>query len=172
MAEKSSIEVKKTPALAQRGGLLAHPFLDLRREIDNLFDNFFSGTFPSLGRGLLAEPFGRAGQLAPSLDIAETDKGYEVSAELPGMSEDDIEVTVANGMLSLKGEKREEKEEKKKNYYLSERRFGSVERAISLPEGIDEDKITAKFDKGVLTVTLPKSPEAQKAVKKVKIGKS
>lgn len=171
MAEKKSAEAK-TPALAGRGGALAHPFWDLRREIDNLFDNFFPGAFPSLGRGFLAGPFERLGELAPSLDIAETDASYEVSAELPGMAEDDIEVSVANGMLTLKGEKREEKEEKKKNYYLSERRFGAVRRSISLPEGVDEEKITAKFDKGVLTVTLPKSPEAQKTARKIRVGKA
>jgi len=174
MAEKKPAQAK-TSVPVTRAAAAVPTFWDLRRGVDSLFENFFTRGFPSLSRGLLAEPFERferMGELAPSLDVAETATGYEVSAELPGMSESDIEVTVAKGMLTLKGEKKEEREEKKKNYYLSERRFGSVQRSVSLPEDVDEEKIAAKFDKGVLTVTLPKSAEAQKAVKKIKVAKA
>jgi len=88
---------------------------------------------------------------------------------LPGIDEKDIEVKVANGILSIKGEKQEEKEEKKKDYYLRERNFGSFERSFQVPDGVDTDKIEASFKKGVLTVTLPKKPEAQIAAKKIDV---
>jgi HSP20 family protein len=92
-----------------------------------------------------------------------------VTAELPGMDEKNIEVKVSNGDLLIKGEKEEEKEEKKKDYYLQERHFGSFERRFRVPEGVDADKIEASFKKGVLTVTLPKTAEAQKAEKKIAV---
>ena len=85
------------------------------------------------------------------------------------MDEKNIEVKVVNGNLTIKGEKQEEKEEKKKDYYLHERRFGSFERSFEVPEGVDADKIEASFKKGVLSVTLPKKPEAQKPAKKIEV---
>ncbi len=83
--------------------------------------------------------------------------------------EKNIEVKLANGGLTIKGEKQEEKEEKKKDYYLHERRFGSFERCPRVPEGVDTDKIEATFKKGVLTLTLPKKSEAQKSAKKIEV---
>jgi HSP20 family protein len=85
------------------------------------------------------------------------------------MDEKNIDVKVADGTLTIKGEKQEEKEEKKKDYYLRERSFGSFERSFAIPEGVDADKIEASFNKGVLTLTLPKKPEAQKPVKKIDV---
>ena len=85
------------------------------------------------------------------------------------MDEKNIEVKVTNGNLTIKGEKQEEKEEKKKDYYLHERHFGSFERSFDVPEGVDADKIEANFKKGVLTVTVPKKPEAQKPAKKIEV---
>jgi len=105
----------------------------------------------------------------PAVDVIESENAYEVTAELPGMDEKNIEVKVANGFLTIKGEKQEEKEEKKKDYYLQERSFGSFERSFGLPEGVDADKIQASFKKGVLTVMLPKKPEAQKPAKKIEV---
>jgi len=88
---------------------------------------------------------------------------------LPGMDEKSIEVKLANGVLTIKGEKQNEKEEKQKDYYLRERSFGSFERSFQVPDGVDGDKIAANFKKGVLTLTLPKSAEAQKAEKKIAV---
>jgi HSP20 family protein len=105
------------------------------------------------------------------VDVAERENEYEITAELPGMEEKDIEVNVSDDLLTIKGEKREEKEEKKKDYYVSERRYGSFQRSFSLPDGIDANKIEAKFINGVLTVILPKTPEAQKKQKKIEIKK-
>jgi len=105
----------------------------------------------------------------PAVDIVEKDNAYEVTAELPGLDEKNIEVKLVNGGLTIKGEKQEEKEEKKKGYYLHERQFGSFERCFQVPQGVDTNKIEASFRKGVLTVTLPKKPEAQKPEKKIEI---
>ena len=109
---------------------------------------------------------------APAVDIAEKDKEYEITAELPGMDEKNIDVKFADGILTIKGEKTEEKEEKKKGYYLSERRFGSFQRSFQVPAGVDADKIDASFKNGVLTVILPKSAQAQKSEKKIAIKKA
>jgi len=149
------------------------PLDNLRQEIDRLFDDFGRGFWQPFRRSLFAvEPFWRrelrlAGM--PAVDVAESDKAFELTAELPGMEEKNIEVKVVDGNLIIKGEKLEEKEEKKKDYYLHERRFGSFERSFELPEGVDVDKIEAAFKKGVLTVTLPKKPEAQKPAKKIEV---
>jgi HSP20 family protein len=105
----------------------------------------------------------------PAVDVAERDKTFEITAELPGLDEKNVEVKVANGMLTIKGEKKEEKEEKKKDYYLSERRYGSFERRFQIPDGVETDKIEATFKKGLLTVTLPKTAAAQATEKKVAI---
>ena len=108
---------------------------------------------------------------APAVDIAEKDNAFEITADLPGMDEKNVEVQVVNGNLTIKGEKKEEKEEKeeKKDFYLHEHHFGSFERSFSIPDGVDADKIEANFKKGVLTVTLPKKPEAQKPAKKIDV---
>jgi len=150
------------------------PFDDLRREIDRLFEDFDGGLWRSpFGRSLFdVRPFWpRESTWAgvPAVDVAETEKAYEITAELPGMDEKNIEVKFADGVLTIKGEKQEEKEEKKKDYYLSERSYGSFQRAFRVPEGVDSDKIEAGFKKGVLTVTLPKSAEAQKSAKKIDV---
>ncbi len=149
-----------------------HPFESLRQEIDRLFDDFGRGSWQPFGRSLFAaEPFWQRTSkwTAPAVDMVEGEKAFELTAELPGMDEKNIEVKVADGRLTIKGEKQEEKEEKKKDYYLQERRFGSFERSFELPEGVDADKIEASFKKGILTVTLPKKPEAQKPTKKIEV---
>ncbi len=106
---------------------------------------------------------------APAVDVAEKDKEYEITAELPGMDQSNVEVKLSNGVLTIKGEKKEEKEEKKKDYYMSERRYGSFQRTFQVPDGVDADKVEASFKNGVLTVMLPKTPEAQKQEKKIAI---
>ena len=105
----------------------------------------------------------------PAVDFVETEKGYELTADLPGLDEKDVEVKIAGGVLTVKAEKEEGKEETKKDFHLRERRFGSLERALRVPEGVDTDKIEAHFKKGVLTVMLPKTAEAQKPVKKIEV---
>jgi HSP20 family protein len=140
------------------------PLSSLRREMDRLFDDFFTGFPPS---GWLT---GGAGKLSPSVEVAETDKEITVTAELPGLDEKDIEVNLSDNVLTLKGEKKSEKEEKSKTVYRSERSYGMFQRAIPLPVEVQEDKVEADFSKGVLTVHLPKSPAAQKKTRKIEIA--
>jgi HSP20 family protein len=149
------------------------PFEGLRRQVDRLFEDFDRGFWRSPFRSALAlEPFWRTEMTwpaAPAVDITESDKAYEITADLPGISEKDIEVKLAAGGLVIKGRKQEEKEEKRKDYYLHERRFGSFGRTFRVPDGVDVDKVEASFKNGVLTVTLPKTAQAQKAEKKIAV---
>jgi len=150
-------------------------FEDVRQEINRMFDDFGLASWPAFRRSLFAAEPALSGGLTlgrvtmPAVDVVETEKAYEVTAELPGMDEKDIEISVANGILTINGEKQEHKEEKKKDYYLQERRYGSFERSFEIPESVDSDKIEAAVKKGVLTVTLPKKGEAQKPAKKVEV---
>lgn len=150
------------------------PFDSLRREIDQLFNEFGGGAWRwPLRRSFFdIEPFRRteaAFAAVPAVDVTETDKAYEITAELPGMTDKNVEVKMADGVLTIKGEKQEEKEEKKKDHYLRERNFGSFQRAFQVPDGVDPDKIEASFKNGVLTVTLPKSAEALKTAKRIDV---
>jgi len=170
MAE-TKIPVTTEKASAPAASTQAWPFETLRREIDRVFDDFGRDFWRAPFRSLAAfEPFWSS-KLATSfaVDISEGETAYEIAAELPGMDEKDIEVKLANGGLTIKGEKKDEKEEEGKDYHVSERRYGSFERFFSIPEGVDTDKIEANFKKGVLTVTLPKKAEAQQAAKKIEV---
>ena len=144
------------------GRSVGHPLRSIHDEIDRLFDDFGRGFFPSR----MVEPF--AG-VTPSVDLAETDKDVVVTAELPGIDEKDVDVTYADGVLTIKGEKKAEKEDKGKNYHRVERSYGAFSRSIGLPTDIDDGKVEARFAKGVLTVTLPKKPNGQTAAKKIAI---
>ena len=172
MAEKiTKLPVKNEGSAAVSRGWV--PFESLRREIDRLFDDFGGGWRAPFGRSLFeAQPFWSREAVwtaAPAVDVAETDKTYEITAELPGIDEKNVEVKFSDGVLTIKGEKKEEKEEKKKDYYLSERSYGSFQRSFQVPAGVDTDKIEASVRKGVLTVTLPKTADAQQAEKKIAI---
>ena len=146
------------------------PFRSLRREIDRLFDEF--------DRGFWGFPFRRSlneweprwiGEMAPAVDVAEKDKAYEITAELPGLDQNNIELKIASGTLTIKGEKKQETEEKKKNSYVSERRYGAFERSFQVPQGVDETRVEASFSKGLLTVTLPKNAASQKPAKTITV---
>ncbi|MEX0751796.1 MAG: Hsp20/alpha crystallin family protein [Xanthobacteraceae bacterium] len=146
----------------------------MHQGVDRLFEDFDRGFRLSLFRHLAfdIEPFWQrelAWGAAPAIDIVEKDKAYEVTAELPGLDEKNIEMKLANGGLTIKGEKQEEKEEKKKDYYLHERYFGSFKRSFRVPEGVDTGRIETTFKKGVLTIILPKKPEALKPEKKIEV---
>ena len=155
----------------------ATPFEGLRQQIDHLFDDFQRGYWHlPFRQGVLdVEPFWR-GEVSfgaiPAVDIKETDAGYEVTAELPGVVESDIDVKFSDGTLTINAEKHEEKEEKKANYFLSERHYGSLKRSFRVADGIDAEKIEANFKNGVLKVTLPKTAEARKKTKTVTIGEA
>jgi len=140
------------------------PFYTLHREMNRLFDDVFRG-FGPLGR--VGSPL-MEGQLGwPQIELSETDKTVTVSAELPGLSEKDVQVEIGNGILSIRGEKKAERSDESK--FVSERYYGSFERQIPL-EGVEEDKAQADFKNGVLTVTLPKSEQSTRNVKRIAIN--
>lgn len=174
MAEAAeNIPVKKEEASGAVAP--AEPLTSLRQEIDHLFDEFMSGWPFRRRRAGSLEPFRGLpsvfGTSAPAVDVIDKDKEMVVQAELPGLEEKDISVQLSDDMLTISGEKKEEREEgeKKGRYYLSERRYGAFQRSLRVPEGVSRDDITAKFRKGVLTVTLPKTPEAQLKSKKIEV---
>ena len=142
------------------------PFQSFRSEMDRLFDSFL-GRAPSLTS--LRQGFSGAQIMTPTLDVKENEKEIVVKADLPGMDEKDINLTIHNGVLSLRGEKKSEHTGERENYHVMERSYGSFQRSIRLPDTIDEDKAEARFDKGVLTITLPKRPETVSAQKKIEI---
>lgn len=109
------------------------------------------------------------GSFTPAINVSETENELLITAELPGMEQKDIELTVENGTLRIKGEKRQETEDKIHNYYRVERSYGTFQRNISLPTYVDEEKIDASFKNGVLTLTLPKRPELQPQSRKIEI---
>jgi HSP20 family protein len=164
-----SESAEKAPAPTARTW---HPFESLHREIDRLFDDFSVG-WPRLSLGERNEvaPFRRMARLGLEVatDVTETEKEYRVTAEIPGLDEKDVEVNLASGVLTMKGEKKEEFEESKKDFYRSERSYGAFQRSFRLPEDVDPEKIEASLKKGVLTVVLPKTAEAQKKTRKVEI---
>lgn len=146
----------------------------LHREVERLFDDFDGGLWRKpFSTSLFAlAPLRRAEaalSATSAVDVSETDRAYEITAELPGLEQDNIEVKVANGVLTIRSEKQEEKEEKNKNYYRRERSFGSFARSFQVPDDVDTKKIEANLKNGVLSVTLPKSPEAQKAEKQIAV---
>lgn len=141
---------------------LIEPFTQLRTEVDRLFESF-PFRLPSLKLGRFAA--------APALEMSETNKAYKITAELPGIDPDDVEVTFDDGVLRIAGEKKEEREENERGYRLSERSYGSFERAISLPSTANPDKIDAKFKNGVLRITIAKDGEEEQNVRKIKISR-
>jgi HSP20 family protein len=149
------------------------PVMSLRREMDRLFDDFFLRGMPSWGLGGDFDPFRRfEGMLrpaVPAVDLVERDKEYVVTAELPGLDEKALEVKVSGNVLTIHGRKDEERKEERENYRMAERRYGSFQRALRLPEDVEADKIDARFTKGVLTLTLPKSQEVLKKQKKIEV---
>jgi HSP20 family protein len=134
-------------------------FMSLQREIDRLFDDFTRG-FPAFSSGGTSE-------MLPSVDVTDNDKQIEITAELPGLEDKDVQVNFADNVLTIRGEKKAEKEEKDKTYRLVERSYGSFVRSLELPDGVNADAIKASIDKGVLKVTVPKPAPAQ--VKKIDV---
>ncbi len=141
------------------------PFASFRREMDRLFDDFFAPTS--------AEPRSFASRIGgggfPSIDVDDAGESYQVTAELPGLEQKDIQLDLRDNVLTLSGEKRQEDTQKQGNRTWSERSFGRFERVIPLDAEIDAGKVEAKFKNGVLTVTLPKSRKAQENTRRIEI---
>jgi HSP20 family protein len=147
----------------------ADVFGAMRDEMDRMFDRFEHGwprwpatLFRASGRELMV----------PELDVHENDKQFTIEVDLPGVDEKDVSVTLAHGLLTIKGDKKLEREEKKENYYMAERSYGSFQRILRLPETVDDTKLDARFEKGVLKIAAQKKPEAIRAERKIEIKKS
>jgi HSP20 family protein len=174
MAEKKTkIEVKREPGRAVVPSVSDwEPIRTLRHQIDRLMADFdwpdLRVAWPNkVGAGLLSLP--EIGVAIPPVDLVERNGGYELQAELPGLTGDQIEVKLSNGRVTIKGEKSSERVEDEDDYHLRERSFGSFQRSFRVPANVDPDKIEAKFDKGVLKVTLPKSAAAIENERKIKV---
>lgn len=136
----------------------------MRNEMDQFFNSVFGGGgFPALRAG-------GAGVMSPSIDVHENEKEITIEAELPGIEEKDVQLSFRDGVLSIKGEKKSERDETKNDVHISERSYGSFQRAFRLPDTVEVDKAAASFDKGVLKIVLPKSAEAVSREKKIPIG--
>lgn len=182
MADKS-VAVKKNKGKAAKETAavpsVQAPLGELRRRMDRMFEDFMSG-WPSTGwaRDLWNfEPFevpsltGRGGLVDVRFDVAESDNGIEITAELPGLDEKDVEISLSDDLMTIRGEKKVEEEKQEQDYYLSERHYGSFMRSFRVPDSVNQDQIKANFDKGVLTITMPKRPEAKAKTKKIAISK-
>lgn len=165
MAIRDLIPWNRGRDISVRRGEEQHPFVTLHREMNKLFEDAF--------RGFDLAPFGMADRLFdrgmawPNIEVSETEKQVKVTAELPGLEEKDVEIQLANGVLTIKGEKSTETEDKERLF--SERSYGRFERRIPVDD-IDEDKVSAAFKNGLLTVTLPKSASAKANVKRIAIN--
>lgn len=139
------------------------PFTLLRQDMGTMFDDFFCG--------FDIEPLltGRLGTFSPRVDVTESEKEIKIVAELPGIDEKDIDLSVTKDTLTIKGEKKEEKEDNGKDYYRMERSYGSFCRTIPLPVEVETDKISAKYKKGILKIKIPKSAKAIEEKKKITI---
>lgn len=156
---------------SRSGDLMLDPFFSLQRDVNRAFEDVFKG-FGSVPSAV-PSVWGGNGVTAPKIDVKETEKGIEITAELPGVDEKDIELELDDDVLTIKGEKKLEKEEKdeKTGYHLMERSYGSFARSLRLPFAVKSEAVTAEFDKGVLKVTCPKPAEAVAAAKKIQIQK-
>jgi HSP20 family protein len=139
-----------------------NPFAMMQREMNRVFDainrNWGLGAFPEF-----------TGSFMPRLDVTEDTNVFMVTAELPGMSEKEIDLSISGDTLTIRGEKKEVKEDKNKNYYYSERSYGNFMRSIPLLQQVDTNKVSASFNKGVLTITLPKTAAAMESTKKIDV---
>ena len=165
---------KKT--LHQKEGSL-NPLFNLHREMDRLFDNAFRGLgvspdrFPGLSpfKSEIFSPLTTSELLKPQVDVGATGKEYSITVEVPGVSEKDVNVEVSNNTMTIRGEKKQEKEEKDKNYYRVERSYGSFQRVLSLPEDADQEGIKATFKNGILSIRMPRKALPKSDVKQIEV---
>jgi HSP20 family protein len=164
MAFRDLVPWSRNQQLTPARGDAFEPFFAFHREMNRLFDDVFRsfGTLRTNGSPLMEGHFGW-----PKIELSETDKAVTVSAELPGLAEKDVQVEIASGVLTIRGEKKTERNDEGR--FFSERYYGSFQRQIPL-EGVQEDKAEAKFRDGVLTITLPKSEQAAQNVKRIAIN--
>jgi HSP20 family protein len=166
---RKTIPVRREDAQEQ-GVALPVALQNFHREFDRIFDQTFRGfgIEPSLFDGVLW-PRVTDGMLKPTLDLSATDKEYTIALEIPGVDEKDVKLEIANDTLTIRGEKKQEKEEKDKNYYRVERSFGSFQRVLSLPDDADQEGVKANFKRGVLTISMPRKTLPQTDIRRIEI---
>lgn len=164
MAEDTLVATKPREHTAL-SDYLREPFSRLRGEVDRMFDEF-PPRFPATNFGMRY----LASLPMPALEMKETDKEYTLSVELPGVAQDDVDITVEGEMLIVKGEKKEEREEKERDYTISERSYGAFERRVSLPKDAIVDKIEANSDNGVIKIVIPRSEGVSEGSRKIEIS--
>lgn len=145
------------------------PMIDLHREMNRIFDSAFRGFGLSPFGSELFTPLTASGQLKPQVDISATDKEYCITVEVPGVSEKDVNLEIAENVMTIRGEKKQEKEDKGESYYRMERSYGSFQRVLSLPEDAVPEDVNAIFKNGVLTIRMPRREIPNVEVKKIEI---
>ena len=175
-ADKKEIAVENK---APQPAASFHPLMSLHNEIDRVFDRFFKGgPFMDRRRGPGLPGWGGfAGlptralsqELTLRSDFSESDDRYELTVEMPGLTDKDVELSVSDNTVTVKGEKKQETEKKDDDYHVMERSYGSFRRSFTLPQGVKADDIAATVKNGVLTVTMPKTAEAKSKARKIKV---
>jgi HSP20 family protein len=158
----------RSGGLAERGGYGGDPFLSLHREMNRLFDDVLRGSF---GVPVQSGEQG-GGMMMPHMDVSETENEVRICAELPGVSEKDVDVSLSGDVLTIRGEKKLERKDDTENYHFVERSYGTFQRSLRLPYAVDPDQVQASFENGVLAVTLPKGKEQERSRRIQVIGSS
>ena len=158
----------RSGGFAERGGYGGDPFLSLHRDMNRLFDDVLRGSFGVPVRS--GEQGG--GMMMPHMDVSEIENEVRICAELPGVSEKDVDVSLSDDVLTIRGEKKFERKDDKENYHFVERSYGTFQRSLRLPYAADPDQVQASFENGVLTVTLPKGKEQERSRRIQVIGSS
>jgi len=158
MSLNNLIHFNKPSSVKTRSAFDSDPFFSLQSQINRLFNEDFLPTTKEFN------------DVTPSIDVVESEKEIKVKAELPGIKEDDVDVSISQNYLSIKGEKKDEHENTEDNYIFRESSYGSFQRSFSLPDNVDGNKSEAEFKKGVLTITIPKKDSPENKVKKIKIS--
>lgn len=147
------------------------PTHSMHRDIDRMFDHFLRGFgMPPIGLPGLWPSLGESGLLKPKIDLSASEQEYLLTVEIPGVNEKDVAIDIKGNTMTVKGEKRQEKEEKDKNFYRIERSYGSFQRVLSLPEDVDQDAIKASFKNGILSITMPRKALPKGEVKQIEIS--
>ena len=169
--KKEEEQQATTLPVRRHGQLRAYsPISQFHQELDRMFENFFRGFgFPAMGLGREDAPLAPAEWLKPTLDVAAGDKEYTITVELPGVEERDVQLELSEDTLIIRGEKKQEKEEKEKNYYRMERSYGSFQRVLSLPDDADQEGVSAAYKNGVLTITVPRKAGQKKEVRRIPV---
>lgn len=169
---EEAAEAKNVPVKHAEKDRYYSPLSSLHSEIDRIFDNAFrnfGSPSMNLSKHLMEKPDGIL--LKPNVDIAASDKEYTITVEVPGVDDENIKLELADGMLIVRGEKKQESEQKERDFYRVERSYGSFQRVLTLPEDTDEDNIGAKFKNGVLIITLPRKEVSTPKGKEIEIKK-